>query len=176
MIGIYLLLTKVMDVKNFQDSRNTQLEAFKKQYSFLKTHYSSVLSSAINEPDPAKQQTLISQIQQINSQLTNEVHGILSILNKGDTKFDPKQLDDLTNDLIQYQKDYDELEKSKDKVSTLKIIANTNATTLRNATLMYYVYIAVLSILSLYLGYLVLTTSWKQSIKQIMSRIQTVQG
>ena len=114
-----------MDVKNFQDSRNTQLEAFKKQYGFLKTHYSSVLSSAINEPDPAKQQTLISQIQQINSQLTNEVHGILSILNKGDTKFDPKQLDDLTNDLIQYQKDYDELEKSKDKVSTLKIIANT---------------------------------------------------
>jgi len=165
-----------MDVKTFQDSRNTELEAFKKQYNFLKTHYSSVLSSAINEPDPAKQQTLISQIQQINSQLTNEVHGILSILNRGDTKFDPKQLDDLTNDLIQYQKDYDELEKSKDKVVTLKIIENTNATTLKNATIMYYLYIAVVSILSLYLAYLVLTTSWKQSIKQIMSTIQSVQG
>jgi DNA repair exonuclease SbcCD ATPase subunit len=165
-----------MDVKNFQDSRNTELEAFKKQYSFLKTHYSTALSSAINEPDPAKQQTLISQIQQINSQLSNELHGILSTLNKGHAKFDPKQLDDLTNDLIQYQKDYDDIEKSKDKVSTLKIIANTNASTLKNATIMYYIYISILVIISLYVGYLIVKTSWKQSVKQIMSTIQTVQG
>ena len=94
-----------MDAKNFQDSRNSELDAFKKQYSFLKTQYSTALSAAINESDHAKQQALISQIQQINSELSNELHGIIGILNKGSNKFDPKQLDDLTNDLIQYQKD-----------------------------------------------------------------------
>ena len=51
-----------MDVKNFQDSRNSELDAFKKQYSFLKTQYSTALSAAINESDPASQQALISQV------------------------------------------------------------------------------------------------------------------
>lgn len=162
-----------MDVKNFQDSRNSELDAFKKQYSFLKTQYSTALSAAINESDSAKQQALISQIQQINSELSNELHGIIGILNKGSNKFDPKQLDDLTNDLIQYQKDYSELEKSKDKVATLKIIANTNAATLRNATWMYYIYIAILVIIAGYLGYLILTTTWKSTFQQVVSTIQS---
>lgn len=162
-----------MDVKNFQDSRNSELDAFKKQYSFLKTQYSTALSAAINESDPASQQALISQVQQINSQLSNELHGIIGILNKGSNKFDPKQLDDLTNDLIQYQKDYNELEKSKDKIATLKIIANTNATTLKNATWMYYIYIAILVILSGYLGYIILTTTWKSTFQQIVSTVQS---
>lgn len=162
-----------MDVKNFQDSRNSELDAFKKQYSFLKTQYSTALSAAINESDSAKQQALISQIQQINSELSNELHVIIGILNKGSNKFDPKQLDDLTNDLIQYQKDYSELEKSKDKVATLKIIANTNAATLRNATWMYYIYIAILVIIAGYLGYLILTTTWKSTFQQVVSTIQS---
>jgi hypothetical protein len=162
-----------MDVKNFQDSRNSELDAFKKQYSFLKTQYSTALSAAINESDPASQQALISQVQQINSQLSNELHGIIGILNKGSNKFDPKQLDDLTNDLIQYQKDYNELEKSKDKIATLKIIANTNAATLKNATWMYYIYIAILVILSGYLGYIILTTTWKSTFQQIVSTVQS---
>ena len=162
-----------MDAKNFQDSRNSELDAFKKQYSFLKTQYSTALSAAINESDHAKQQALISQIQQINSELSNELHGIIGILNKGSNKFDPKQLDDLTNDLIQYQKDYSELEKSKDKVATLKIIANTNAATLRNATWMYYIYIAILVIIAGYLGYLILTTTWKSTFQQVVSTIQS---
>lgn len=163
-----------MDVKNFQDLRNSELDAFKKQYSFLKTQYSTTLSAAINESDPAKQQTLISHIQQINSQLSSELHEIIAVLNKGSAKFDPKQLDDLTNDLIQYQKDYIELEKSKDKIATLKIIANTNVSTLRNALWMYYLYIAALVVIAAYVGYLVLTTSWKTMFSQFVSTVQTV--
>ena len=123
-----------MEVKKFQDSRNAELEAFKKQYAFLKSEYSSTLESALRESDSAEQQTLISRIQQINSQLTEELHSIISKLNKGEVGFDSKQMDELTADLIQYQKDYAEIEKSKDRVATLKRIHSTTSESLQTGT------------------------------------------
>ena len=156
-----------MDIKKFQDSRNAELEAFKKQYQFLKTEYSTALSTAIKEPDPSQQQTLISRVQQINGQLAEELHGIINNLNKGSTGFDSKELDDLTADLITYQKEYAELEKSKDKVSTLKLIKDRTINTLKSAETMYYVYIAILIALSFYVGYLVLKTTWTQNISRM---------
>jgi len=158
-----------MDVKKFQDSRDAELIEFKKQYQFLKSEYSAALSSAIQEPEPSQQLMLIQRVQQINAQLAEELRGIISILNRGTSKFEPKELDDLTNDLIQYQKEYAEIEKSKDKVDTLKRISETTSQKLDNATFMYYVYIAALLILALYAAYLVLTTSWAQSLRSIFS-------
>jgi len=158
-----------MDVKKFQDSRDAELIEFKKQYQFLKSEYSAALSAAIQEPEPSQQLLLIQRVQQINAQLAEELRGIISILNRGTSKFEPKELDDLTNDLIQYQKEYAEIEKSKDKVDTLKRISETTSQKLDNATFMYYVYIAALLILALYAAYLVLTTSWAQSLRSIFS-------
>jgi hypothetical protein len=158
-----------MDVKKFQDSRDAELIEFKKQYQFLKSEYSAALSAAIQEPEPSQQLMLIQRVQQINAQLAEELRGIISILNRGTSKFEPKELDDLTNDLIQYQKEYAEIEKSKDKVDTLKRISETTSQKLDNATFMYYVYIAALLILALYAAYLVLTTSWAQSLRSIFS-------
>jgi hypothetical protein len=158
-----------MDVKKFQDSRDAELVGFKKQYQFLKGEYASALSAAIKEPDPSQQIILIQRVQQINAQLADELHSIINILNKGVSGFEPKELDDLTNDLIKYQKEYAEIEKSKDKVDTLKLIRNSTSENLNNATFMYYVYIAILVSLSVYVAYLVLTTSWAQSLKTIFS-------
>ena len=156
-----------MDVKNFQDSRNSELDSFKKQYQFLKKEYSDALSSSIKETDPEQQQILISRVQQVNGNLAEELHGIINVLNKGSSGFDAKELDDLTADLIKYQKDYAEIEKSKDKVATLKLIRTRTADTLNTATFMYYVYIAILVVLSFYGGYLVLTTTWSQTISKM---------
>ena len=159
-----------MEVKKFQDSRNTELDAFKKQYQFLKKEYSDALLSAIKESDPAQQQVLLRRIQQINGSLTAELHGIINVLNKGSTGFDAKELDDLTADLIKYQKDYGEIEKSKDKVATLKLIRTRTEDNLKSATFMYYIYIAILVALSFYVGYLVLTTSWAQTVSKMFTR------
>jgi len=156
-----------MDVKKFQDSRNSELDLFKKQNQFLKKEYSDALSSAIKESDPAEQQILISRVQQINGQLAEELHGIIAVLNKGSTGFDAKELDDLTSDLIKYQKEYAEIEKSKDKITTLNLIKARTADNLKSATTTYYIYIAILVGLSFYVGYLVLTTTWSQSISKI---------
>ena len=158
-----------MEVKAFQDMRNSELEAFKKQYAFLKSEYSSALSSAINEQDASQQQTLIQRVQQINAQLGEELHKILGYLNKDTQGFDKKDLNELTNDLIQYEKDYREIEKSKDKVTTLKLIKNTTKESLEKANVMYYIYVAILVLLSFYVGYLVFSTSWAQSFKQIVT-------
>jgi hypothetical protein len=91
------------------------------------------------------------------------------MLNKGASNFQSKQLDELTNDLIKYQKEYAEIEKSKDKVDTLKLVYNTTNEKLDNASFMYYVYIAILVSLSLYVAYLVLTTTWAQTLSKIFT-------
>ena len=155
-----------MDVKEFQDSRNKELDTFKKTFLFLKSEYSKALSAAIKESDPSQQQILIERVQQINSQLVDEIHTMITEVSKGSKEFDSKELNDLTNDLIQYQKDYAEIEKSKDKVTTLKLIKGTTTENLQKATFIYYVYIAILLFLTFYVGYLVLTTSWAQNIKK----------
>ena len=159
-----------MDVKKFQDSRNAELVSFKKQYQFLKGEYASTLSAAIKESDPSQQLILIQRVQQINAQLANELHNIINILNKGTSGFEPKELDDLTNDLIKYQKEYTEIEKSKDKVDTLKLIRNSTSEKLDSATFMYYVYVALLIGISFYVAYLVLATSWSQNIGKMFSK------
>lgn len=158
-----------MDVKKFQDSRNAELVSFKKQYQFLKGEYAAALSSAIKESDPSQQLLLIQRVQQINAQLADELRSIINILNKGTSGFEPKELDDLTNDLIKYQKEYDKIEKSKDKVDTLKLIRHSTSEKLNSATFMYYVYIAILVGLSVFVGYLVLTTTWSQSLRSVFT-------
>lgn len=163
-----------MDVKKFQDSRNSELESFKKQYQFLKKEYSGALSSAVSETNPEQQQILISRVQQVNGQLAEELHGIINVLHKGSAGFDAKELDDLTSDLIKYQKDYAEIEKSKDKVATLKLIRVRTADNLNTATFMYYVYIAILVMLSAYVGYLVLTTTWAQNVSNMFRSSRTL--
>jgi DNA repair exonuclease SbcCD ATPase subunit len=160
-----------MDVQKFRNSREAELADFKKQYNFLKTEYSSVLSSAVQEKDPASQQELIQQVLQLNSSMAEELRSIIAKLNQGSPGFDPKELDELTKDLIQYQKDYEEIEKSKDKVNTLKMIRESNEKKLGTAMTMYNVYIAILIGLSFLVAYLVFRTEWG---RRVVSTVSTV--
>ena len=113
-----------MDVKEFIDARDSQLAAFEKQYSYLKSQYSTALSAAIQETDPEKQQSLIQQVLSVNQELSSQLKEILSVLNKGQDKYDTTTLQKLTQDLINYQKEYEEVQKSNDKLNTLKILQN----------------------------------------------------
>ena len=162
-----------MDVQKFRDSRAAELSDFKKQYNFLKTEYSSALSSAIQESDAEKQQALIQQVLTLNSNMSSELRDILSKLNQGAQGFDPKELDDLTKELIQYQKDYQEIEQSKDKVNTLKMIQSGAQTKLVTATNMYYVYVAILIGLSFVVIYLVFRTEWARRMVATLPTIQS---
>ena len=163
-----------MDVKRFQDSRKEELESFQKTYDMLKREYSNSVAAAINEKDPVKQKEMVDRVLGTNARLAEEIRTITGRLNKGDNGFNYKELDDLTADLIKYQKDYAELEKTKDKVQTLKMIHESMIKKLNTTTTTYYFYEAVVLILAFYVAYLVFTTSLGQSIKAVVSKVAIV--
>ena len=159
-----------MEIKEFQDSRNSKLADFQKEYNTLKTQYSSTLLSAIQETDPASQQKLISTVLELNSELSSQVRTIITDLNQGSDSFNPKTLDDLTNDLIEYQKQYQEIQNNKDKLQTLKMIYSSSKDKLKETEFMYNMYLAALIILTFIVVYLVIRTS---SVTEVVNTIST---
>jgi hypothetical protein len=151
-----------MEVKEFRDSRKVELDGFQKKYTFLKKEYAKTLSKAIEERDSSVQEQLIAQVKQINSQLVEEIRVILGVLNKGSDKFEAKTLDDLTNDLIKYQKEYAELEKTRDRVNTLKLIKTNTLEKLSSETWSFYLYVTVLVLLCFFIVFLIIRTSFIQ--------------
>ena len=153
-----------MDIKAFTDSRNSQLADFQKQYTYLKLEYSGAVSSAIQETDSEKQNTLIQRALAVNQELSSQLKDILGVLNKGADSFDSKTLSDLTADLISYQKEFQEMQASNDRLSTLKRIHATNSQNLGSAQTMYNVYLGILIFLCIIVVVLVIRASWTQSI------------
>lgn len=153
-----------MDVKEFRDSRKIQLSEFETQYSALKTEYSRLVLAAIQEQDPQKQQELVTQILSLNSEMSEQLRGILSALNKGSGPFDPKTLDELTQELIAYQKQYSEIEQGKDRVNTLKLIHTSTKQKLSDAESMYTFYLIALVALCFLIVFLIIRSSWIQTI------------
>jgi hypothetical protein len=160
-----------MDVKEFRDSRKTQLADFETQYSALKTEYSRLVLAAIQEQDPKKQQELVTQVLSLNSEMSEQLRGILSALNKGSGSFDPKTLDELTQELITYQKQYSEIEQGKDRVNTLKLIHTSTKQKLSYAQNIYTFYLIALIVLCLLIVFLIIRSSWLEPILAIPSRI-----
>lgn len=153
-----------MDIKEFTDSRNAQLADFQKQYAYLQSEYSTAVLAAIQESDPEKQQTLIQRALAVNQELSSQLKDILGVLNKGPESFDSKTLSDLTADLISYQKEFQEMQASSDKPSTLKRIHATNSENLGSVQTMYTVFLGVLIFLCVVVVFLVIKASWTQSI------------
>ena len=159
-----------MEIKQFQDSRNAKLAEFQTGYNFLKTQYSSTLLSAIQEPDPSAQQQLISTLLKLNEELSGQVRSIINDIHQGSDSVDPKTLEDLTNDLIEYQKQYHEIQNNKDKLQTLKLIYSTNKNKLEETTVMYNIYLAALILLTFIVIYFVMRTS---SISSVVDTVTT---
>lgn len=162
-----------MDIKKFQDARNTKLSNFEKQYALLKTQYSSALATAIREPDLTKRDPLVQKVFSVNSEMSSAVRDIVSSLNEGSEKFDPKTITDLTNDLIQYQKDYNDLQESNDKLQTLKIIQNTTQENLDSAEWMYNFYLFSLILLIFIVIWLAFSTPSQSIFSTMMASVST---
>jgi hypothetical protein len=160
-----------MDAKEFRDSRISQLSEFEKQYSTLKAEYSRLVIAAIQEQDSQKQQELVTQVLGLNSEMSEQIRGILSALNKGSGSFDPKTLDELTQELILYQKQYTEIEEGKDRVNTLKLIHSSTKQRFEDAQTMYTFYLVALIVLCFLIVFLIIRSSWIEPILSIPSRI-----
>ena len=150
-----------MDVKKFQDARSKELESFEKTMGNLKTEYNTTLRSAIQETDREKQNDNIQEVLSLNASMVSEIHSILSILRQhGDSEFNQKTLDNLTQDLIKYQKEYDDIQKGKDREQTLKMILASTKKKYEETSWMFTFYLAALILLSFIILILIIKNSF----------------
>ena len=154
-----------MDIKNFQDRRNQKLLDFNERFDFLKQEYTQTLNMTLLEEDPKNQPLLVSRVQQLNTQMTDELREIITELTKQQDQ--EGSIDDLTQQLIQYQKDYAEIQQSQDKLTTLKLIKNSNSQTLNEAQTTYWVYLIALILLTFLIIFNVFKVSLSSSIDTI---------
>ena len=166
-----------MEAKKFRDSRDEKLSEFMQDFTTKKELYSSTLHAAILEQDPGQQQDLVQQVLQINADLSANLRDIIGDLNKGTDSFNPKTIDELTDDLIKYQKQYEEIQKSQDKVKTLRLIHSSTIQKLEDATSKYYVLFYCLIGLVFLIIFLVIKTSWSPtfSFMSIFTRTSAIQ-
>lgn len=163
-----------MEIKQFESARHSALSDFQNTYDSLKREYSSAVMAAIQETDAERQQQLVSRVLSINADLSNEVRQMITDTTKGSGNVPSKTIDDLTADLIRYQKEYSEIEKGKDRLQTLKLISKANQQKLNDTTIMYNIYIGALVLLVFIVGFLVLKTNWKQAYEAVKSAVPAV--
>jgi hypothetical protein len=174
-LAFILSQQNVMEIKQFQNAKNSMLEEFEKNYESLKREYSMAVMDAIEETDPEKQQQLVSRVLSINSDLSNELRNIISDMSKGPGNAPPKTMDGLTSDLIKYQQQYNDVEKGKDRLQTLKLISKSNQDKLSDTSTMFNIYIGVLVFLVFIIGYLVIRTNWRHAYSAVSSALPSGQ-
>jgi len=104
-----------MDIQKYQNQREEDLQVFKSEYDDLKTQYINYLTEAVY--DTSK----IQQVLDTNKSLSDLVTKFIS---ETQTKFDTTTLQKLNDEIIAYQKEYQEIQNSQKKAKTLKDILN----------------------------------------------------
>ena len=99
-----------MDIKQYQEDREKELQTFKSEYADLKARYNNSLSQAIN--DPSK----VQEVLDINKSLSDLVKEFIS---ESQNKFDTKTIGDLNDEILSYQKEYQQIAESQQKSKTL---------------------------------------------------------
>lgn len=131
-----------MDVRQFQHQRDTQLHEFQGSYDHLKQQYNHLLTSAIAEPDPGQQSKLVQQILQVNAELASQVRDFLKKASA--SPYDAKSVAELTDELIQYQHQYQDIQNSKNKAETLRRVHEQSTQTLEKTKFQYNLYLGIL--------------------------------
>jgi len=104
-----------MDIQQYQLDRQQDFQAFKTQYDDLKAQYISLLNQAVY--DSSKVQNVLD----INKSLVDLVNGFIA---ESQDKFDSKTIEDLTQQIILYQQEYQKIKHSREKSKTLIDILN----------------------------------------------------
>jgi len=116
-----------MDIINYRKKREQDLAVFNKEYAQMKNQYVNFLNKAIYEQDSSKQAELIKQVLAVNSGLAQYVR---EFIKESKGAFDSALLDKLTKEILQYQKEYQQLQMASDKTQTLRGILNKEKTEL----------------------------------------------
>jgi len=104
-----------MDIQKYQNDREQDLQTFKSEYADLKAQYINYLTQAVYDS------TKVEQVLELNKSLTDLVTQFIS---QSQNKIDKDVINKLTNDIISYQKEYQEIKNSQGKSKTLIEILN----------------------------------------------------
>ena len=135
------------------------MEEFKEKYNSTKRDYLAALSSAILETDPEKQSKLIEGVQSLNSQMAQQVRVFIEILSKQDKDVNHTTIDELKKELIKHQEEYDKIQKSDDRLTTLKMLKANQNDLFTGVSFMYNLYLAALVCLCFLIVYLIFVTN-----------------
>ncbi len=152
-----------MNLRNFQSQRDQELVSFQKEYSELKTQYNTFLNQAVYEPNPEKQAELVKQILSINSGLAKHVRDFIQ---NSREKFDHSLITKLTQDIIRYQKDFEQIQNSSDQAETLRDVLYKEKNELNALHTQFNIWLWVLLGSICLLLVLIFRTSIKQMLKQ----------
>lgn len=129
-----------MDINRYQVDRQQELERFQKNYADMKKQYSELLSKAITS-DPKIQSEVIRQVLSVNSNLAQHVRDFIQ---ESGAKFDPSMISKLTADIIKFQKEYEEIQKSDDKTRALDGILNKERNFLKDLHSQFNIFLGLL--------------------------------
>jgi hypothetical protein len=112
-----------MDIKHYQVDRKKDLDTFQSEYAELKSQYIKYLSAAINDSSQ------IPQVLETNKLLAQHVRDFIA---KSQTNFNTQFIQDLTNDIIMYQKEFADIQSTKKKAKTLQDVLDKETERLKN--------------------------------------------
>lgn len=121
--------------------------------------YKRLVLAAIKEKDSEKQQDLIQRILQTNADISQDIRDELTKLHSKPSSVD--MIQNLTDQLLEYQKQYADIQQSNDKVVTLRMIYADNKQKLEQAESMYNLYLVGILILCVLIGILVFNVAFK---------------
>ena len=121
--------------------------------------YKRLVLAAIKEKDSQKQQQLIQRILETNADISQDIRDELTKLHSKPSSVD--MIQNLTDQLLEYQKQYTDIQQSDDKVVTLRMIYADNKQKLEQAESMYNLYLIGILILCILIGVLVFNVAFK---------------
>jgi hypothetical protein len=126
-------------------------------YTSLKEQYYKLIAEALNEPNAEKQQDIIKQILDTNTLLATEIRTYVS--EQTQTQNNPEELQQLTNELLNIQKEFLKIQETKDYKTTLDMILHNDQSKLFNLKTKLNIFLVILGLSILYILYMIFRLS-----------------
>jgi hypothetical protein len=156
-----------MDIIAYQEQRDKELATFGREYSNTKELYRAALSAAIAEQDPVAQVNEIKRVLQINGELASLFRAFIA--KNGDTPgYNPIVLRQISDDLAKYQNQYDEIQKSTDRVTTMQKIRDEDKEKLQSMKQEYNIYLGLILLAIVIVLFLIFRTPSESFISSLI--------
>lgn len=126
-------------------------------YTSLKEQYYKLIAEALNEPNAEKQQDIIKQILDTNTLLATEIRTYIS--EQTQKPNNPEELQQLTNELLNIQKEFLKIQETKDYKTTLDMILHNDQSKLFNLKTKLNIFLVLLGLSILYILYMIFRLS-----------------